>query len=95
MGVRLLEREVNILKRVTHPNIIHLEAVYETGDSMYLVTELCIEGELKAYLKKRKTLPEDETRVIIRQLSSALTYLHSYGVVQYDHECQFPPRSGN
>lgn len=81
---KLLEREVNILKKVTHKNIIHLEAVYETSDHMYLVTELCIEGELKEYLKKHVKLNEPETRTIIKQLSDSLMYLHQYGVVHRD-----------
>jgi len=81
---KLLEREVNILKKVTHKNIIHLEAVYETSDHMYLVTELCIEGELKEYLKKHVKLNESETRTIIKQLSDSLMYLHQYGVVHRD-----------
>lgn len=29
-GVKLLEREVSILKRVNHAHIIHLEEVFET-----------------------------------------------------------------
>ena len=51
---------------------------------MYLVTELCIEGELKEYLKKHVKLNEPETRTIIKQLSDSLMYLHQYGVVHRD-----------
>lgn len=85
-GVRLLEREVSILKRVTHKNIIHLEAVYETHDTMFLVTELCVEGELKDYLKKQENnvLAEPAARDIVRQLAEALFYLHKHGVVHRD-----------
>lgn len=83
-AVELLYREVSILKRIQHPNIIHLEAVYESPKDMYLVTELCIEGELKSYMKKKTRLEEDEARKIIFQLSDALCYLHSLGVVHRD-----------
>lgn len=31
-GVKLLEREVNILKQVNHKHIIHLEEVFETPE---------------------------------------------------------------
>jgi len=85
-GIRLLEREVSILKRVTHKNIIHLEAVFETHDTMFLVTELCVEGELKDYLKKQENnvLAEPAARDIVRQLADALFYLHKHGVVHRD-----------
>lgn len=31
VSIQLLEREVEVLKRVNHPSIIQVEAVYETG----------------------------------------------------------------
>lgn len=31
ISIQLLEREVEVLKRVNHPSIIQLEAVYETA----------------------------------------------------------------
>ena len=82
--VTVLEREVDILKKISHPNIIHLEAVYQSSDYLYLVTELCAEGELKGYLNKKSRLSEDESRGIIKQLADALMYLHGLGIVHRD-----------
>lgn len=31
-AVKLLEREVSIMKKVDHPHIIHLEEVFETAN---------------------------------------------------------------
>lgn len=83
-AVKLLEREVSILKRVKHDHIIHLEEVFETPKRMYLVTELCEGGELREILHRKKCLSEAETRHVIRSLGSAIAYLHRKGIVHRD-----------
>lgn len=46
---------------------------------MYLVMELCEHGELADILKIQKFFPEDDARKIIRDLASAISYLHKHG----------------
>ncbi|XP_071988098.1 serine/threonine-protein kinase 33 isoform X1 [Engystomops pustulosus] len=83
-AVKLLEREVSILKRVNHDHIIHLEEVYETPKRVYLVMELCEGGELRDFLQRRKRLSEGETRRVIHSLASAIAYLHKKDIVHRD-----------
>ncbi|XP_041916710.1 serine/threonine-protein kinase 33 isoform X2 [Alosa sapidissima] len=83
-GVKLLEREVSILKRVNHEHIIHLEEVFETPKRMYLVTELCEGGELKELLQKRQRFKEEDARHIISSLAQAIVYLHKKDIVHRD-----------
>ncbi|XP_032497336.1 serine/threonine-protein kinase 33 isoform X3 [Phocoena sinus] len=83
-AVKLLEREVTILKSVKHEHIIHLEQVFETPKKMYLVMELCEDGELKEILDRKGHFSENETRWIIRSLASAIAYLHNKGIVHRD-----------
>ncbi|XP_062327977.1 serine/threonine-protein kinase 33 [Osmerus eperlanus] len=83
-GVKLLEREVSILKRVNHAHIIHLEEVFETPKRMYLVMELCEGGELKELLQKNRRFSEEESRHIIRSLAEAIVYLHKKDIVHRD-----------
>uniref|UniRef100_H0X8H2 Serine/threonine-protein kinase 33 n=2 Tax=Otolemur garnettii TaxID=30611 RepID=H0X8H2_OTOGA len=83
-AVKLLEREVSILKSVKHEHIIHLEQVFETPKKMYLVMELCEDGELKEILHKKGHFSENETRWIIKSLASAIAYLHSNDIVHRD-----------
>ncbi|WAR07697.1 STK33-like protein [Mya arenaria] len=77
-GIKLMEREVTILKRVSHPNIIQLNEVFETSKRMYLVMELCSAGELADTLKERKHFMESEVKVITKELASAIHYLHKH-----------------
>eukprot|EP00079_Xenopus_tropicalis_P024087 XP_012816611.1 PREDICTED: serine/threonine-protein kinase 33 isoform X2 [Xenopus tropicalis] len=83
-AVKLLEREVSILKRVKHDHIIHLEEVFETPKRMYLGTELCEGGELPKILHRKKCLSKTETRHGNRSLGSAIGYLHRKGIVHRD-----------
>ncbi|XP_069891351.1 serine/threonine-protein kinase 33 isoform X4 [Dipodomys merriami] len=83
-AVKLLEREVNILKSVKHEHIIHLEKIFESPKKMYLVMELCEDGELKAILDRKGHFSENETRWIIQSLASAIAYLHNKDIVHRD-----------
>ncbi|KAK3602891.1 hypothetical protein CHS0354_018755 [Potamilus streckersoni] len=83
-AIKLLEREVLILKRVNHENIISLNEVFETSKRMYLVMELCEGGELADALKERKYFPESEVKKITKKLASAITYLHKHDIVHRD-----------
>uniref|UniRef100_A0A3Q1MSH3 Serine/threonine-protein kinase 33 n=1 Tax=Bos taurus TaxID=9913 RepID=A0A3Q1MSH3_BOVIN len=83
-AVKLLEREVDILKSVKHEHIIHLEQVFETPKKMYLVMELCEDGELKEILERKGHFSENETRWIIQSLASAIAYLHNKDIVHRD-----------
>ncbi|KAK0140240.1 Serine/threonine-protein kinase 33 [Merluccius polli] len=83
-GVILLEREVNILKHVNHPHIIHLKEVFETPMNMYLVTELCDGGDLKELLQEKTCFTEEESRHIITNLARAIVYLHRKDIVHRD-----------
>lgn len=60
------ENEINILRRLDHPNIVKLYEVYESDRTIYLVTELCEGGELFYYITKQKFLPEAEAAKIMR-----------------------------
>lgn len=83
-AVVLLEREVAILKKVDHPNIIHLEEVFETPKRMYLLMELCSQGELNSLYKEREVLPEEDAKIVVERLAKAVSYLHKNDIVHRD-----------
>eukprot|EP00111_Clytia_hemisphaerica_P000286 TCONS_00000725-protein len=83
-AVKLLEREVAIMKKVDHPNIIFLEEVLETQTKMYLVMELCSHGGLEEMLNERKYFLEQDVLVIMQQLADAIAYIHENDIVHRD-----------
>lgn len=59
--VNRVKQEVAIHSRLKHPAVLELYTFFEDSKYVYLVLELCHNGELQKYLKKHKrTLSEDE-----------------------------------
>jgi serine/threonine protein kinase len=68
-----------------HPYIIRLLDIFENQDYIHIVMENLCGGDLFTYLEKRKfTIPESRAKVIAHQISTALYYLHSFGVAHRD-----------
>ena len=72
-----MKYEIDILKNLTHPNIVKLYEVYENKSTIYLVTELCDGCELFDEIVKREHFSEAEGAVVLKQLLNAIAYCHS------------------
>ncbi|XP_049838746.1 phosphorylase b kinase gamma catalytic chain, skeletal muscle/heart isoform isoform X7 [Schistocerca gregaria] len=87
-GKTMLEatlEEIHILRMVSgHPYIIELHDVFESSTFIFLVFELCKNGELFDYLTSVVALSEKKTRYIMRQLFEALQYVHGKNIVHRD-----------
>lgn len=79
-----LLKEVQILKGLDHPNIIKLFDMYEDQIYFYLVTEFCSGGELFDRIQKINCFTEKDAAKYIKQLLSAITYLHERNIVHRD-----------
>ncbi|XP_035239654.1 serine/threonine-protein kinase BRSK2-like [Anguilla anguilla] len=79
-----LYREGHIHQMIRHPNIAQLLDVMETDNNYYLVTELCLGGNLMSRIYERRHLEEREVQKYIRQLIMAVEHLHRAGVVHRD-----------
>lgn len=80
----LLEREVSILLKLDHPNIITFNETYQDFKYYYLVMEYCSGGELLDRIVSRKHLKEDECCEIMRKLFLAVNYIHQKKIVHRD-----------
>lgn len=79
-----LEKEINILKTLDHPNIVRLFEFFEDTKRLYIVMEYCSGGELFDEIIKRKSFSEIHAAQIMQQLFSAVAYLHNHSVIHRD-----------
>ncbi|XP_031281916.1 CBL-interacting serine/threonine-protein kinase 12-like [Pistacia vera] len=78
-----IKREISILRRVRHPNIVQLFEVMATKSKIYFVMEYVRGGELFNKVAKGR-LKEDLARKYFQQLISAVGFCHARGVYHRD-----------
>lgn len=79
-----LKREVEIMRRLRHPNIIQFHEVYEDTDTLMMIMEYCPGVELFDEILNRKVFHEDDAKVVFFQIASSLFYLHSLNIIHRD-----------
>ena len=77
-------REAETAAQLSHPNIVPIYSVDEVGNLVFFVMA-CIDGDnLATLVQKRGPLPIDNVRRWLLEVSDALAYAHSRGVVHRD-----------
>jgi calcium-dependent protein kinase len=79
-----LFQEVEILMNLDHPNIIRVYNLYEDEKNFIIVSEFCSGGELFEKIQKNATFSEKTVASYMKQILSAVTYLHEKGIVHRD-----------
>lgn len=79
-----IEREIIIMKLLTHPNVLRLYDVWETSKALYLVLEYVEGGELFDLLVERGPLQEEEAVKYFRQIILGTAYCHALGICHRD-----------
>ncbi len=76
--------EVRLLQDIDHPCVIKLEDVIETRNTLYIILELALGGELFDKIIEKTKLQEDEAKLHFYQIVSAIRYLHSKKIAHRD-----------
>ena len=80
--------EVDLLKKVDHPNIVEYFETYDDKQYLYLVMELCTGGELfdshDEYIKKGKPYTEKKACDVVSKCLDALHHCHALGITHRD-----------
>jgi len=83
-----VESEVAVLKNLDHPHIVRIYETFDTQDCLHIVMDHAEGGDLATLLKKvagnGQKLSERWVRAASEQISAALEYMHSRGVIHCD-----------
>jgi len=84
MDIEQLKREIHIMKKLNHPNVLKLFEVFEEEDYFFLVTEFVEGKELFDRIVERGAYSERDAANIVVQILEAVEYLHSNGIAHRD-----------
>jgi len=81
----LLEREISVMAKLKHPNIVELIEAFDTSKYTYLVLELVSGGELfDEIINRAEPYYEDDAKSMIKQVMLAVEYMHGMGIAHRD-----------
>ena len=72
----MIEQEISILRKLTHPNIIRLIEAYQDSKYFHFVTEYCSGGELFDRIIDKKKFSERDAAWVIQNVLAAVKHLH-------------------
>ena len=79
-----VKREVSLMQRLDHANVLRVLDFIEGDDKHWLVTEFCQGPDVQKILNRRGALQLVEAATIIAQCVAALRHLHAHHVVHRD-----------
>lgn len=83
-----LKKEIQLSRRITHPNICRIFDLERAGSGrdgrLFLTMEFVAGETLASHLRRRQTLGVAEALPLIEQISSGLTAAHKAGVLHRD-----------
>lgn len=79
-----IEREIIIMKLISHPNIMALYDVWENKNELYLVLEYVEGGELFDFLISNGRLSEQDAVKYFRMIINGVAYCHKFNICHRD-----------
>ena len=73
-------KEARIIAAFSHPNIVRIHDIFEENNTAYYVMEFLDCGSLSGFRK----LPQQQALTYIRQIGSALQYMHAHKTMHLD-----------
>jgi len=82
----MVRNEIAVLRKLSmgHESILTLVDYFETVNSLYLITDLCLGGELFDRICRKGNYYESDAANLVRTTVSAVSYLHDHGIVHRD-----------
>ena len=86
---KYLKNEIEIMKELNHPNVIHLYDLLKTNTHYYIIMEYCNGGPLSKLLSDYKLkfgrpFSQEIIQHFMRQIVEGLKYIHSFKIIHRD-----------
>lgn len=83
-GKESLINEIEIMRKMCHPNLMQLYEVYESSNSVYVVVELLEGGQLYDKVKAKYAFTKKEILTVIKTLLQGIESMHSLNIMHRD-----------
>lgn len=85
---KFLPRELDVLKRIDHENILGSSEIFEFPSKVFIMMELAENGDLLDYIKSKGSRPNAEGKKLFEDLARGMEYLHHSEIVHRDLKCE-------
>ena len=82
--IKRVKDEISILKKLNHENIVKFFGFFETNNQLLIKMEYVKYGTLNKWMKNHKKISEEEASIILKQIFSAVAYLHGKQICHRD-----------
>lgn len=82
--LEFVQREINVLLSISHPNIVRTYDIFDERDKIYLVMDYVQGGDFFDYMIKRGKLQEAQAKHVMWQMLQGINYLHANNIVHRD-----------
>ena len=81
-----LNREIKIMKKLSHPNLMTLHEFFQSSKNYYIVMDLCPEGDLTNYMSQNKIsfFKESEAILLLTHIKNGLGQLFKLNILHRD-----------
>lgn len=82
-AIGFIKNEIRVNKLMDHPNLVKLFEIFEDDKYLYMVLELCRDGDLNSHIDNQ-VVSELDGAVVMKQVLRAVVYMHMQQICHRD-----------
>ncbi|XP_053600475.1 testis-specific serine/threonine-protein kinase 3-like [Plodia interpunctella] len=85
---KFLPRELDVLIRINHPHVIHVSNIFQRRAKYFIFLRYAENGDLLDFLTANGPVPENQSRLWMRQILSGIQFIHTLNIAHRDLKCE-------